>query len=147
MAQLDCMADDCDDQAVFIATMMQSGDSYRFCTNHMVAWCAGVVAQDIGVDGPTFYEMLAEIGKREDPGELDEVIAEAEAEAAEQLGIDPSDVAPEQMTVDEAITTAEGAPTDEAPAVASSDADQDAEAVDEAEPARAKAKAAKTTGK
>jgi hypothetical protein len=89
--------------AVFVGTMLQTGDAVALCDECLVAWSAALLYTMTGVDPEPFLRAISD----------DEPPAETDTAGTDAGGV--SDVP----------TTSEGAPSDEPPAPAPADEDSD----------------------
>lgn len=74
MAAPPCMSDD-GNQAVFVGTMLQTGDAVALCDECLVAWSAALLNAMTGVDPTPFLQAISD-GPPERPEPADEPPAE-----------------------------------------------------------------------
>lgn len=88
MANPACMSGD-GKEAVFVGTMLQTGDAVALCDECLVAWSAAVLQAMTGVDPAPFIQAIsepAEAPQTKDGAPTDEPPAAAPADADEDAG-------------------------------------------------------------
>lgn len=59
MARPQCMAED-GEQAVFVGTMLTTGDGFNLCEEHFAMWCAAMLQTMTGIDPTPFIAAISD---------------------------------------------------------------------------------------